>query len=73
MAVAAALNVPLIRHHSLLQSLEGDEKLLLRILQSPPLSTGAHLELETYADHRESPAFVLLGEVKLQRETCIFT
>lgn len=38
MAVTAALNVPLISHQSLLQSLEGDEK-LLSIVQSPSLST----------------------------------
>lgn len=37
-AVTAALNVPLISHQSLLQSLEGDEK-LLSIVQSPSLST----------------------------------
>lgn len=37
-AVTAALNVPLISHQSLLQSLEGDKKLLPTV-QSPTLST----------------------------------
>lgn len=37
MAVAAALNVPLISHQSLLRSLEGDEKLLPAV-QSPSIN-----------------------------------
>lgn len=65
-AVTAALNVLLIRHQSLLQSLEDDENLLLPTLQSPPLSNGTNLGLETYADHRESSVFLLLWKVRLQ-------